>query len=439
MKDNSKALIFDFSKKNFYSLTPLISTIDDDENLGGLDLILADKLDVGVIKRELKKYDEIIIGTSFRTAQLPDIYERMKLIYSNLKTSDLEKINFIAGGSHPSGDPLSTLKIGFDAAFIGEAESSLSTFLDAFLQQKDLLSTPGIAYLDDKNDELKKNPRPPAIVLDEYPFISAKRGLHPPLEISRGCAFGCTFCQVPNLFQRQVRHRSPDVIINAIKWMLPRRLNDIRFITPNSFGYMSSKPRYVNEEAILYLLSSIRSMDGIRDIFFGTFPGEVRPETVTEDFMNNIKPYLSNRRISVGLQSGSDKVLKKIRRGHSVRDGLDAINILLSTGFTPVVDIIIGIPGASEEDEQLTMELMNNFIEEDVVFRAHVFMPLPGTALEKTEYSPVSSKIKKTLGRLISQGKIEGSWSQQEIYAKDTWSTIKRIYDLPPIKREDTH
>ncbi len=439
MKDSSKALILDFSKKNFYSLTPLISTIDNDENLKDLDVILAEDLDVKVIKKELKKHGEIIIGTSFRTAQLPDIYERMKLIYSNLKTSDLEKITFIAGGSHPSGDPLSTLKIGFDTAFIGEAESSLSSFLDAFLQGGDLLSTPGIAYLDDKNDELKKNTRPPAIVLDEYPFISATRGLYPPLEISRGCAFGCTFCQVPGLFHRQVRHRSPDIIINAIKWLLPRRMNDIRFITPNSFGYMSSKPRYVNEEAILYLLSSIRSMDGIRDVFFGTFPGEVRPETVTEDFMNNIKPYLSNRRISVGLQSGSDKVLKEIRRGHSVKDGLDAINILLSTGFSPVVDIILGIPGASEEDEHFTMELMNNFIEEDVVFRAHVFMPLPGTTLEKTEYSPVSSKIKKTLGRLSSQGKIEGSWSQQEIYAKNTWATIKRIYDLPSIKREDIH
>ena len=186
MKDNSKALIFDFSKKNFYSLTPLISTIDNDENLKDLDVILVEELDIRVIKKELKKYEEIIIGTSFRTAQLPDIYERMKFIYSNLKTSDLEKITFIAGGSHPSGDPLSTLKIGFDAAFIGEAESSLSSFLDAFLQQKDLLSTPGIAYLNDKNDELKKNPRPPAIILDEYPFVSAKRGLYPPLEISRG-------------------------------------------------------------------------------------------------------------------------------------------------------------------------------------------------------------------------------------------------------------
>ncbi|MHA2255498.1 MAG: TIGR04013 family B12-binding domain/radical SAM domain-containing protein, partial [Candidatus Heimdallarchaeaceae archaeon] len=103
------------------------------------------------------------------------------------------------------------------------------------------------------------------------------------------------------------------------------------------------------------------------------------------------------------------------------------------------VDIIIGIPGASEDDELLTIDLMNSFIEEDVVFRAHVFMPLPGTTLEKTEYTPVSSKIKKMLGRLSSQGKVEGSWSQQETYAKNTISTIRRIYDLPSIKRAGIH
>jgi B12-binding domain/radical SAM domain protein len=435
----SKALIFDFNKKNFYSLTPLISTIDNHDSLSNLDLILAEELDIDFIKNVQKKYDEIIIGISFRTAQLPEIYDRMKTIYSGLKTSDLDNISFIAGGSHPSGDPLSTLKIGFDYAFIGEAESSLISFLDSFLQEEDLLSTPGIAYLGEEDDELIMNPRPPAIVLDDFPFVSAKRGLYPPLEISRGCAFGCTFCQVPNLFHRKVRHRSPDVVLNVIKLMLPRRLNDIRFITPNSFGYMSTKPRYVNEEAILYLLSSIRSMEGIRDIYFGTFPGEVRPETVSEDFMLNIKPYLSNSRISVGLQTGSDKVLKDIRRGHSVQDGIDAINTLLSTGFTPVVDVIIGIPGSNKEDELLTMDVIRSFLENDVVFRAHVFMPLPGTALEKTEYKPVSTKIKKMLGRFSSKGKIEGSWSQQEIYAKNTWDTVNRIYELPKITREGIH
>ena len=437
-KDNSKAVIFDFSRKNFYSLTPLIATIDNDATLTGLDVVLSEELNVLNIKKILNKYQEVTVGISFRTAQLPEIYERMKIFYSNLNQSDLKRINFIAGGSHPSGDPLSTLKIGFDAAFIGEAEKSLPKFLNAFLQKDDVFTTPGIAYLDD-SDEIQINPRPPAIELDDYPFISTKRKLYPPLEISRGCAFGCTFCQVPNLFNHNVRHRSPEVILDAIKWMIPRKLNDVRFITPNSFGYMSSKSKSVNEDAIIYLLSSIRSLEGIRDLYFGTFPGEVRPETVNEDFIINIKPYLSNRRISVGLQSGSNEILKIIRRGHSVEEGLEAINILLKTDFTPVVDIIIGIPGANEEDELLTMELMNSYLEDDVVFRAHVFMPLPGTALEKEEYTPVSSKIRKKLGRLSSKGKIEGSWSHQEIYAKESWNTIKSIYNLPTIKREDTH
>ena len=216
--------------------------------------------------------------------------------------------------------------------------------------------------------------------------------------------------------------------------MIPRKLNDIRFITPNSFGYMSYKAKSVNKEAVFHLLSSIRKIENVRNLFFGTFPGEVRPETVSEDFMLEIKPFITNRRISLGLQSGSNKILKSIRRGHTVEEGLEAIDVLLKTSFTPVVDIIIGIPGATEEDELQTLDIIGKYVRKDVTFRAHVFMPLPGTKLEKTEYKPVSPKVRKILGKYSTRGKIEGSWSHQELYAKTAWETIKQILNQPAIK-----
>lgn len=422
-------------KKNFYSLTPLIATIDQDEELTNLDLILAEDLEAKEIKQYLKQYQRIVIALSFRTAQLQDIYEKMKLFYSLLNSSDLERILFIAGGSHPSGDAITTLRMGFDFSFIGESEYSLPFFLKRFLQNDDICTTPGIGYLEDASDELILTRKPNPINLDDYPFISKKRRLYPPLEISRGCVFGCTFCQVPNLFLHQTRHRSTEVIINAAKWMVHRKLNDIRFITPNSFGYMSSKPREVNKEAIIYLLKTLKSLDGVRDIYFGTFPGEVRPETVSEELMSDIKLYIANQRISIGLQSGSDEVLEKICRGHTVEESVNAINVIIKTGFTPVVDIIIGLPGATEADEFKTLELIDDLVQKGSVIRAHVFMPLPGTALEKTEYKPVYAKVRKALGNLSSKGKIEGSWSQQEKYALDSWKTIQRISNLDRIKK----
>ncbi len=435
MNGSSHAIVFDMQKKNFYSLTPLIATIDQDEELTKLDLILAENLEVKEIKQYLEKYQKIIVAISFRTAQIQETYEKMKHFYSILSSADLDRILFIAGGSHPSGDAKTTLRMGFDFVFIGEAEYSLPFFLKRFLHNEDVFKTPGMGFFDDVSDELNITKKPDPIILDDYPFFSKKRKLYPPLEISRGCVFGCTFCQVPNLFQHNTRHRSPDVIIDAAKWLVFRNLYDIRFITPNSFGYMSSKPKEVNKDAIIYLLKSLKSLEGIRDIYFGTFPGEVRPETVSEELMADIKPYIANKRISIGLQSGSDEVLKKIRRGHTVEESVNAINDIIKTGYIPVVDIIIGLPGATEEDEFKTLRLIEDLVQKGSVIRAHVFMPLPGTALEKTEYKPVYTKVRKALGKLSSKGKIEGSWSQQEKYALDSWQTIQKITNSERIKK----
>jgi len=438
-ENKSIAIVFEMQKKNFYSIIPLVATLDEDEDLKELSVLLLDNIGAKEIKLLLKKYTHLIVAFSFRTAQLENTYYKMKLIYSSLKYADLERVTFIAGGSHPSGDPYTTLKIGFDFVFIGEAEFSLPSFLKKFFMKDDLYSTLGIAFLDESYLDFISTSKPPEINLDDYPFISRKRGLYSPLEISRGCAFGCTFCQVPTLFQHKVRHRSPDIIINTVEWMVQQNLTDIRFITPNSFGYMASKPREVNKKSILYLLKSLKAIPGIRDVYFGTFPGEVRPETVSEDLAQEIKKYVSNNRVSVGLQSGSNKVLQKIRRGHSVEEGIKAIDILIKAGFIPVVDIIIGIPGSTEQDELKTIDLINTLTKKGSIIRAHVFMPLPGTALEKTKYIPVSQKVRTELGSLSSSGKIEGNWSEQERYAKDAWEIIEEISKLPPISKKDSH
>ena len=430
----SLAIVFDYSKKNFYSITPLIATIDADINLNEVVVILEENIDHIILKSLLKKYERLIVGFSFRTTQLPEIYDRMAKIYKALLPSELNRIIFIAGGSHASGSPQTTLRTGFDFAFIGEAEYSLSLFLKKLILEDDEYKTPGIAYLEDK-DQVNITTKPEPINLDDYPFMSQTRGLFPPLEISRGCAFGCTFCQVPTLFEHRTRHRSPEIIIDTVKWMAKRKLNDIRFITPNSFGYMSSKPREVNHEAIVHLLSSIRRIEGIRSVYFGTFPGEVRPETVSLELMKDIKPFLSNSRISIGLQSGSDDVLREIHRGHTVEEGIEAIKILLETGFIPIVDIIIGLPKATKEDELKTLKVIKELTKKGTVIRAHVFMPLPGTKLENTPFKPVYPSIRRMLGKLSSQGKIEGNWSNQEIYAKTAWETGQKLLKYPAIER----
>ncbi|MHA1219943.1 MAG: cobalamin-dependent protein, partial [Candidatus Heimdallarchaeaceae archaeon] len=184
----TSAIVFDFTKKNFYSLTPLVATIDANTDFRNLDFLLEKNLNSSKIRKLLDKYEKLIVGFSFRTTQFEDIYTRMKKIYSSLNKSELDKVTFISGGSHPTGSPLTTLKSGFDFVFIGEAEYSFTDFVRRFKDHEDLFATPGIGFLEDNSLRLTKRPDP--IVLDDYPFLSPKRKLYPPLEISRGCSFG---------------------------------------------------------------------------------------------------------------------------------------------------------------------------------------------------------------------------------------------------------
>ncbi|MHA1115626.1 MAG: TIGR04013 family B12-binding domain/radical SAM domain-containing protein [Candidatus Heimdallarchaeaceae archaeon] len=432
---NNSALIFSFEKKNFYSITPLVASIDQNEKLDGFDIFLESDVDSKKIQSYLERYDKVIFAFSFRTAQLEKIYSSMDDLYSNLKTQDLNKIIFVAGGSHPTGDPLSTLRLGFDYAFIGEGELSFSLFLEKWLNNDKLETTPGIAYLAEDKEKLIVNPSPPQIKLDDYPMISRQRKLFPPLEITRGCSFGCAFCQVPSIFNKKTRHRSPDVILETVQWMAKHKLDDIRFITPNSFGYLSQKPKETNEEEIIDLLTKIKNTDGIKRVFFGTFPGEVRPETVTQSIMTKLKKIVSNKKIAIGLQSGSDKILRMYHRGHSVEEGLRAIKYIRDAGFIPIVDFIFGLPDATEADEFQSIEVIKSLSKIGSKIRAHVFMPLPGSKLANAPVGKTSKKIRKELGKLSKQGVIEGNWTHQEKYAEETWKIIQKINSLSIIRK----
>ena len=78
MPTNSVAIVFDIRKKNFYSLTSLIATIDEDTNLRNLDQIITEDLSSNDIKSLLRKYARLIVAYSFRTSQLEEIYTKLK-------------------------------------------------------------------------------------------------------------------------------------------------------------------------------------------------------------------------------------------------------------------------------------------------------------------------------------------------------------------------
>lgn len=240
------------------------------------------------------------------------------------------------------------------------------------------------------------------VLLDAYPPFSQMKGY---IEISRGCPFSCAYCQTPQIFGSRMRHRSIDAICTYA-----RKYLHARFVTPNAFAYGSDgiHPEFKKLELLLKGLKEIGNQT-----FLGTFPSEVRPEFICDTSLDLVLTYCQNTKIHFGAQSGSDRVLRTIKRGHTTADIIDAVERVCEYGLTPIVDFIVGFPFETEEDERETLDLIRWVTGKGQV-HAHRFTPLPGTALAGTIPRTLLPETERTLGKLALSGKLTGSWSNQE-------------------------
>lgn len=159
------------------------------------------------------------------------------------------------------------------------------------------------------------------------------------------------------------------------------------------------------------LLYTLKKMYPEKNIYFGTFPSEVRPEYINSDILQKIHKYCHNKSINIGAQSGSNKLLKEISRAHSVDDIYNGIQNCFDNQIKPIVDFIFGFPTETIEDLTKTMELINWICNHGGEVRAHYFTPLPGTKYEYFTPKKIPFIIEKELGKLALNGKLKGKWN----------------------------
>lgn len=319
-------------------------------------------------------------------------YSLNSLNYESYK-EEIESVDAvtIVGGPHASACYEEVAKSA-DYVVVGEGERTLPRLLDAIEFDKPK-NIPGVATKD------FYTPVDHSVYLNSFPCFGKMKGY---IELSRGCPFNCGYCQTPRLFGRVMRHRSREAIVEMAK-----KYRDARFVTPNAFAY-GSDGKKPDVEKLERLLSSMPE----NNIYFGTFPSEVRPEFVNYDTAELVVKYCSNKNLHFGAQSASNSLLKKMHRGHTVEDVFQALDVCRSVGLTPVVDIIFGFPYETDEDEEITL----SFVKEVSRFgkvHAHYLTPLPGTSLAGVAPREIIPEVSKELGKLALNGRVTGYWTDK--------------------------
>lgn len=395
---NKQRILLIGDKKNLHSLVSLAGIIEHTETGSVMNLSVEDPKSI----RQAQLSPNDIIFCTFFSSQVPEIYTAIGEVGKKFPNTCC-----VAGGPHATGAPEQTLNAGFDYVIKGEGEVSIPQFLKMLKGQAKAPDIPGLSYIRDGKAVHNKN----AAFIDLDNAFNQSTGMKTvfPIEITRGCPYSCHFCQVSSLFGRKYRHRSIESILSYVQ----KGQKFIRFVSPNAFAFGTGKPGTVNHARIVELLEAIKQKDTNIEIFFGSFPCEVRPEYVDNEIVRIVKQYTNNKTIAIGAQSGSNRLLKTIHRMHTIEDVFLAVENINRHGLKSKVDFIFGLPGETEEDIQATFEVIARLVKMNTEIRIHTFIPLPGTGFSSEAPGVISEQTKGYLLNLIGKGQASGPWKSK--------------------------
>ncbi len=304
----------------------------------------------------------------------------------------------ILGGPHASAAASESLRDipSLDLAFRGEGERGLVAIADRIADGRalDPAEIPGLTVrrgdrivsseplFSDDLDALgfpaweSIDPRayqrfPPTLVVRQRPFA--------PIIVTRGCPYRCTFCAGFTVTGRAMRSRSVEHVLSEIEHL--HRRYGIREIHIEDDNFTWDRD---------YVIRFSRAMRASGLGITWTMPNGVRLETLEREMLREMRAGGCYALI-VGIESGSPRILKRMRKALSVPLIEEKVRLARSEGFPVHGFFMLGYPDEEPEDVRATLDLALRLDLTGANF--HGFRPLPGT---------------RSGEELVSLGRIEG-------------------------------
>jgi len=331
------------------------------------------------VDQEIENFQPNLIGMTMPTPA----YECVKEIAKRAKKM-LTNVFIVAGGPHPSAFPETLIKEipEIDFSILGEGEVPFLKLVTALENKSNLANVPALSYKMGGKvvfnperafiEDLNSMPFPARDLLPNeiyYPSLPKKmgttRGYLANMFTSRGCPYNCTYCESKRIWNQNVRLRSANNVVDEIEQCVKKYGASELIFHDDIFP--------LNRERTIEICRKIKERN--LNIYWACM---TRVNFVWKDVMETMKE-AGCRLVNFGFESGSEEILKNIRKGTTLKQAREAMKICNNIGLRTMGNFMIGNIGETEETIKQTIKFAKELNPHTIgVF---VTIPYPGTDL----------------------------------------------------------
>ncbi len=324
------------------------------------------------LESSLKNFKPDIVGV---TSVTMNFYEAIRVI-KDVKRIDPNLLT-VMGGPHVTfcgNETLNTFP-ELDVVVIGEGEGTLLELVECFQKRDDLKYIKGIIYRKGADifctgfrefmdlDRLA-TPARHLLPLGRYKAL----GMPISVTTSRGCPFRCVFCVGRKMGGAKVRFRNPLKVVDELEYVNTLNFHQIN-VADDLFTASKNHCLAVCNEIIRRNLN----------LKWTSF---ARVDTISAEIVFKMKA-AGCTGIGFGVESANPKILKKIKKGITLEQVIDAVKHCTEAGITPYASFILGLPGETPETLRQTLDFAQKLKKMGLFSGFHLLAPFPGTEIRE--------------------------------------------------------
>ena len=330
-----------------------------------------EKISYSVLPQIISDQKPDIVGITAMTLTMLDVLKTIQIVKSTN-----EKIKIVLGGPHVHIFPDETIvQPGVDFLVLGEGEIAFKELVDNIHNKETLKTIKGLVFKDngvivntgtrDLIGNLDTLPFPARHLTQymKYSSLLAKRAPITTMFTSRGCPYGCSFCDRPHL-GKKFRWRSAKNVVDEMESCINMGIHEF-FLYDDTFTVKHQRVHDICDEIIR------RKLNIGWDI-------RTRVDNVDKEMLKKLKQ-ANCERIHYGVEAGTDRVINVLNKGINIELVLKVFKMTQEAGISTLAYFMIGNPTETKEDIMTTFTFMKK-LNPDYV-HITILTPFPATKI----------------------------------------------------------